>query len=490
MDTLKSTEAPTRMGLGQRALPAWSRIWGLLTLTLVLVVPPILERIGAAPAAARALSLLVFSLVGWGTGVFHQTVVCVLLLIFIPLLGLGNFDFAVSGFGEPFIWLLVAVFVLAKGMEASGLDRRIALGLLRLAGGRTSATLRAVFFSVLVLGFLVPTGAGRTAMLTPICAGMMQVIERRMSRDSRDFQNLGRALFIGFSYVVLQMSWALVTGSVTSVYAVAAVQELIGFQWTYMYWLVVCAPIILAFTVLLVPVMLRVFPVRMAEIPGGLEYIVEEQRRLGPMSAAEKRVLAIMALIVGGWITEPYHGWPVPLVALMGAVLMCLPLVGVQTWEQAGRAVKWDVVILFGAGFSMARTLQESGAAQWLAESWAAQFPAVPPLGAALLVLLVMLVARLGFANMLAIAATFLPITISLADSWGINPVWLSHLAVIASGFGFFLPYQAPTLVISFTAGYYEPRHLWVAGIGAAALIIGLTVLAAHTWWPLVGLHP
>src|SRR5690606_14766895 len=157
-----------------------------------------MEGLGAPPAAARSLGLLAFSLVGWGTGVFHQTVVSVLILVFIPLVGLGDFASAVSGFGEPFIWLLVSVFVLGKGMEVTGLDRRIALGLLRLARGRTMPTVRAVLLTVLVLGFLVPTGAGRTAMLTPICAGMMQVIERRMSRDSSDFQNLGRILFIGF----------------------------------------------------------------------------------------------------------------------------------------------------------------------------------------------------------------------------------------------------------------------------------------------------
>jgi len=477
--------------LARRVLPAgltW--IWGFLALSIVLVVPPLMEGLGAPPAAARSLGLLAFSLVGWGTGVFHQTVVSVLILVFIPLVGLGDFASAVSGFGEPFIWLLVSVFVLGKGMEVTGLDRRIALGLLRLARGRTMPTVRAVLLTVLVLGFLVPTGAGRTAMLTPICAGMMQVIERRMSRDSSDFQNLGRILFIGFSYVTLMMSWALVTGSVTSVYAVAAVRELAGFQWTYVSWALVCVPVVLVFTLLLAPLLTRVFPVRTPEIPGGLEYIEQELRRLGPVSGAEKRVMAIMGLIVAAWILEPLHGLPVPLVALMGAVLMCLPPVGVQRWEDAARAIKWDVIILFGAGYSMARTLQESAAAHWLAAGWAERFPEMPPAGAALFVLLVMVVARLGFANMLAIAATFLPITVSLAHSWNINPVWLAHLAVIASGFGFFLPYQAPTLVISYTAGYYEPRHLWKAGFGVAALVIVLTVVAAHTWWPLVGLSP
>src|SRR5690606_11764952 len=112
------------------------------------------------------------------------------------------------------------------------------------------------------------------------------------------------------------MSWALVTGSVTSVYAVAAVRELAGFQWTYVYWAVVCVPIILVFTLLLVPLLTRVFPVRIPEIPGGLDYIEQELSRLGPVSSAEKRVMAIMALIVAGWILEPYHGLPVPLVAL------------------------------------------------------------------------------------------------------------------------------------------------------------------------------
>ncbi|HLT57801.1 MAG: DASS family sodium-coupled anion symporter [Limnochordales bacterium] len=461
-----------------------------LALAIVLLVPPLFQRLGAPPLAARSLGLLVFGLVGWGAGAFHQTVVSLLILVFIPLLGLGDFALAVSGFGEPFIWLVVSVFVLGKGMEASGLDRRIALGLLRLARGRTVTTLYAVLGSVLVLGFLVPTGAGRTAMLTPICTGMMQVIEERLPAGSRDVRNWGRALFIGFTYVTLMMSWALVTGSVTSVYAVAAVRELTGFQWTYAYWMLISVPIVAAFALLLPPLLLRLFPVGLAEVPGGLDYIVAQQRRLGPVRGAETRVMALLGLVVAGWVTEPYHGWPIPLVALMGALLMCLPPLGVQTWQEAARAIKWDVVILFGAGFGLARALQASGAAQWVAAAWAAQFPSPSPWLAGLLVLVVILAVRLAFANMLASAATFLPITISLAASWHINPVWLAQLAVIASGMGFFLPYQAPAMVIAYTAGHFAPRDLWPAGLGAAALIIALTLGAALAWWPLAGLAP
>ncbi|MBO8141108.1 MAG: anion permease [Firmicutes bacterium] len=471
-------------------LAAWTVGRAAAVLSAVVWAPLLFRLLGAAPPVARSMGLLVFGLAGWGTGALHQSLVSVLILIFIPALGLGDFDDAVAGFGEPFVWLLVSVFILGKGMETSGLDRRIALALLHLARGRTRATLRAVYASVVVLGFLVPTGAGRTAMLTPICTGLLNVIQERLPAGTRDFANLGKSVFIGFSYVTLMMSWALVTGSVSSVYAVPAIRELTGFEWNYLTWMAACAPAAVIFTFLLDQVMARVFPVRMTVIPGGLEYIAEQRQQLGAVGPAERRVMVIMALIVLGWMTEGFHGLPVPMISLAGAALMCLPPVGVQRWEDAATSIKWDVIILFGTGFSLAQALQKSGAAAWMAQTLAGAFPALPPGAAGLFVLVVMLLARLGFANMLAILATSLPVAVGLGNRWGINPVWLAQLAVIASSFGFFMPYQAPSLTISYSAGFYHQRDLLRAGIGAAALMVGVTMVVSLVWWPMLGIKP
>lgn len=128
-----------------------------------------------------------------------------LILTVISLLDVLSFSDAIAGFGTEFVWLLVVTFIVAQGMMDVGLGRRVALGILRLAGGRSSRVLLALLGSVVVLSFMVPTAAGRISMLLPVCLGIVE------AAGLRPGSSFAKAMLIGTSYASIMAGTGLVT---------------------------------------------------------------------------------------------------------------------------------------------------------------------------------------------------------------------------------------------------------------------------------------
>lgn len=466
----------------------------------------LLGPLGVPAEVARGLGLLGFALTGWAGGWLHPTIVSLLIVGLTPFLDLGSFDEALEGYGQPFIWLLISTFVLSNAMEISGFGRRVALMLLRSARGKSSASLFAVLMAVVVLGFLIPSSAARSAIILPICASLAAVIRTALDRGETSLVkesgdgtlshevdlagNFARAMFLGVGFVGITTAWALMTGSISSVYAAATVAELTGYRWDYLTWAVACLPILLIFVVALWYILLRLFPPGFHQIPGGLAYIEAESSLLGNLNPSERKI----GLLLGGtlilWLTEPFHGLSVPHVGLLAAILSCVPGIGVQDWPTAAQGVKWDVVILFGAGYSLATSLVTSGTAAWIAQGLTGLFPALQAWAAAAVLITAVTVVRMGFANMLAIVAVFLPIAVSLSHTWQLNGVWLAQIAVIASSFAFFLPVQTPSTLMAHAYGYFTVQDMIRSGSLALLVLVPLTIVFALYVWPFLGIRP
>ncbi len=92
-------------------------------------------------------------------------------------------------------------------MADSGLGRRIALGILRLAGGRAPAVLLALLGVILVLSFMVPTAAGRISMIVPVCLGIIE------AAGLRPPSNFAKAMLVGTSHASNMAGVGLATAS-------------------------------------------------------------------------------------------------------------------------------------------------------------------------------------------------------------------------------------------------------------------------------------
>lgn len=429
--------------------------------------------------------VLIFSLSGWAMGVWPQPIVSLGILLYLEFIGLSKFADGLDGYAQPFVWLLVATFIIASAFEKTGLGRRIALFIFSIVKGNATASIGLVIFSLMILSFLIPTGAGRIAMILPVCIGLIEVIKSQTNHPV-----YAKSVLIGVTFTSSFMSFALITGSSSSVYAASTILSMTGFHWSYLYWFIVHVPIAISMLGVLWLVLIWKYPIRIQDWSKGRIFIQEKLTELGAMSMKEKKLLVLSLFMLAGWMTESFHGYSVAMIAMVCAVLSCLPGLGVQNWKQASQTIDWNIIILFGAAYALANTMQSNGTADFIAGSLVNYIPAQQPLIAAIVMLFLVTIFRLGFANMLGVTAVFLPLTISLANALMINPIWLSQLVIIACSFGYFLPSQSPANLMSYALGEYSKKDLFNVGIFVFLLTVPMVLFFSFVYWPLVGLNP
>ncbi|HSJ64163.1 MAG TPA: SLC13 family permease [Gemmatimonadaceae bacterium] len=153
------------------------------------------------------------------------------------------------------------------------------------------------------------------------------------------------------------------------------------------------------------------------------------------------------------------------------------------TWREA-RAIPWEVLLVYGGGFSLATAMESSGLARWLG-SLMAGLGGLPDLvvfgGLALLVLLLSEVA-----SNTATAAMALPIAASLGYAIGEPPIVLMLITALAASAGFALPVATPPNLIVFGSGHVTVRQMARAGVLLDVMAVAVVVLLVTLLHPVV----
>jgi sodium-dependent dicarboxylate transporter 2/3/5 len=141
------------------------------------------------------------------------------------------------------------------------------------------------------------------------------------------------------------------------------------------------------------------------------------------------------------------------------------------------RKLPWNIVLLFGGGFALARGFQSSGLALWFGEQLAWTQGIQP------VFILLCVVALMSFLTELTtnVASTemLLPIFAVLAVSSGNNPMFLMIPATIASSLAFMLPTATPPNAIIF--GTNRLRISTMARTGFLLNMMGVLVVTLIT---------
>jgi anion transporter len=457
----------------------WLAAIGLFVAAALVPLPHDLSRAGALTLAGLLAAVLF-----WASGIQDAALTGLIVITALATVGVMSFERAVAGFGAEFVWLMAATFIIAAAMEDSGLGRRIAFMILRLAGGRASRVMLAVLAVVLVMAFMVPTAAARTAMLLPICLGIIE------ATGARAPSNFAKMVLVGVSHAAIMAGVALPTAAGATIYAVAAFGTLINVRWAYHDWLVAFYPIAIVFMLGLWRILLWIFPPEREELVGGATYVREQLNRLGPLKVAEQKTLAVIAGMYCLWLVGPRIGISTAQAGVLGALVLVTPGVGAVRWERGLEAIKWNIVILFAVSLSLANALESSGASRWLATSALGALGSPSPAIAALTVSLFAVVLRVGFVNNLGMIAASLPLIFTLAKAWGLSAQWLGMLLVLTGSPGFLLPTQTPTGMITLGYEFHDGRDYLRSGLPTSLLLIALAMFVAFVYWPLLGYHP
>jgi sodium-dependent dicarboxylate transporter 2/3/5 len=475
---------------------------GLAALVIIIMLP---QPVGLSVAGQHILGVFVFAVVVWMSEAVDYAASSVILLALMAfLLGtapdparpdhlLGTqaaLSVALAGFTNSAVALIAASLVIAAAMAITGLDRRVALGVVSLIGTSRGRILAGIIVVMALLAFFIPTASARVACLTPIALGMISALG--MARKSR----VAGMLMMAIAY--LSMIWAMgvATGAAQNVYANALMERTLHTSISWIDWLIVGAPFSTAMSVALYFVLMKMMA------PGADDATLKERSpaspaelgpALGPMTADEKKLLVLSLALLGFWATEgKLHAFDSSSVAVAAVALMFLPRVGVLDWRQVQSRIPWGILIQLGVGVGLGTALLKTGAAGWLAGYVVDEF-GVQQLSifAILAVLwLFLIVVHLGFSSGAAMATTMIPVLMSVLQQAQIPTIKVAGMTMLltfVTSVGWILPINGPPSMLAFGTGTFEARDFIRVGVVLTIIAYAMLLLFAATYWRWLG---
>uniref|UniRef100_A0A8C9S098 Solute carrier family 13 member 2 n=1 Tax=Scleropages formosus TaxID=113540 RepID=A0A8C9S098_SCLFO len=243
-----------------------------------------------------------------------------------------------------------------------------------------------------------------------------------------------------------------------------------------------------------------------------------EYKKLGDISFAEGTVLGIFILLVVLWFTRDpgfIPGWATVLfnkekefvtdgtVAIFISMLFFIVWIAkvtlncscsrfyfaedshkappaLLTWKVVHEKMPWNILLLLGGGYALAKGSEASGLSMWLGESLT-PLQKIPPFAISFLLCLLVSTFTECSSNT-ATTTLFLPILASMAIAIKLNPLYVMLPCTVCASLAFMLPVATPPNAIAFSYGQLKVLDMAKAGV-ILNLIGVLTInLALNTW--------
>lgn len=475
-----------------------SFFFAFVALAAVLLVP--IE--GIEWQGQIALGMLAFAVIMWVTEAVSYPVSSVLIISLISLLvglsadpetpgevfGTGPaLSMALSGFSSGAVALVAAALALATAMQATGLHRRIALYVLKIAGEKTSRIVAGAIIISIILAFFVPSATARAGAVVPILLGMVAAFG--LAVDSK----LSALLVITAVQAVSIWNVGIKTAAAQNLVAIGFIEDQMGQTVSWGQWFLWAAPWSVLMSIALYFIMRAAIKPEVDHTEGGRALVEKQLAEMGPMTGAEKRLTAIAVVLLCFWATEGFlHPINSSTITVAAIALMLLPGIGVMDFKYAQDNINWGTLIVFAVGISLGSFLLETGAATWLSEQTfgALGIASMPILATIAIVSLFNIIIHLGFASATSLASALIPVFIALAatldvPNGGIGFVVIQQFVIC---FGFLLPISAPQNMLAYGTGAFTTRQFLKTGIPLTIVGYLLILLLSATYWQWIGL--
>ncbi|XP_058988940.1 Na(+)/dicarboxylate cotransporter 3 isoform X3 [Mustela lutreola] len=150
------------------------------------------------------------------------------------------------------------------------------------------------------------------------------------------------------------------------------------------------------------------------------------------------------------------------------------------TWKKVQDTVPWNIILLLGGGFAMAKGCEESGLSAWIG----GQLHPLENMPPALAVLLITVVIAFftEFASNTATIIIFLPVLAELAIRLRVHPLYLMIPGTVGCSYAFMLPVSTPPNSIAFASGHLLVKDMVRTGLLMNLMGVLLLSLAMNTW--------
>jgi DASS family divalent anion:Na+ symporter len=391
-----------------------------------------------------------------------------------------------SGFSNATVWLIFTAFLFARAITATGFGLRIAYLFVRRFGHSALTLGYSVAASDLALAPFIPSDTARGGgVIYPIARSLAQVFG---SEPGPTAGRIGSFLMLVGFHATYATSAMFLTGMAANPLIAEFARKVAHVELTWLQWAIAASvPGLLSLTI--VPFLIyRLHPPQIRDTQAAQLHALEELHRMGPLSAREWRLLAILLGVMAGWVTSPWHGLHNAFVALAGVSAILLGRV--LTWDDLLHETKaWDALIWFAGLLMMADALLDSGVIKIVSGAVFSRMTGWPwPLAAAVLACIYLYV-HYGFASMTAHVTALYPGFLAAGLVAGAPPLLMALLLAFFSNLDAAMThYGTGSAPVYFGAGYVSQTTWWRLGflISLVNLIIWLGV--GSLWWKLLGM--
>ena len=454
----------------------------LLSIGIYYLVPG--DLFPQAPVVAAMIVLMAFL---WVTELLPLAVTSLIPIVFLPAIGVGALSQITAYYAKPIIFLFLGGFILAIGIQKTGLHKRIALYLLHKIGDKPHQ---------LVLGFMLASAflsmwISNTATVMVMMPVGLSVLETAKANglSGKALVNLGLGVMLGLAYAADIGGMATLIGTppnlVFSEISTVLFPDLpaIGF----FTWMIMVLPISVIFLFVGWLVLTKIiFKLPNKRLLGGHKVITQEYRALGKMSADEKRTGIVFLLAIALWLTGSdiqvgenfsISGWRTLLnlpefkdavVAIFAAILLFIipsekeDQHSILKWEDTIK-LPWGILLLFGGGMALAGGFQLSGLGDLVGSAFSNM--QIESETAAVFSVSFVLTFLTEITSNTAITNLILPVIAKASEALQIDPRLLMIPATLSASCAFMMPVASPTQAIVFGSGYVSMKDMIRGGL-------------------------
>ena len=441
-------------------------------------------------AAWFVFGVLLLMAIWWATEAVPVAVTALLPLALFPLLNVVDFQSAADPYANKNIYLFLGGFILALGIQSSGLHKRMALKMI-IAVGSSGSTLVGGFMLVAALLSMVVMNTSTTLMLLPIGLAVCGVIAKTIPDiSSKQQKYFDTALMLGIAYAATIGGMSTIIGTAPNLVFVSFMEEQYGVVIDFFSWMKLGVPvaIVMLFSAWVILTKI-VFPTNFnasTETKNKLKSMLIE---LGPLTKDEIKIAFIFSFAVIAWITsrlvrETFGiGIEDAGVAIIVSILLfMIPSSNMKNdlmqWDKTAQ-LPWGLLILFGGGLSLAAQVSGTGLGIWIGQGLTI-LKSIHPL-VLVFAIATLIIFLTEMTSNVATTSTFLPVIGALAIAIGVIPVSLTIPVCLAASCAFMLPVATPPNAIVYGSGKFTIATMMKAGF--ALNIVGIFVVALFSYY-------
>ena len=417
-----------------------------------------ISLLGFSVNHALLIAIVAFLVTLWTNGALPLGVVSLLPLILFPALGIIDINTVAPNYSKTIIFLFIGGFMMSIAVEKIGLHKYFSAKLLSLFPKTSTGIIYALAITAALLSALL-SNTTITLMLMPIGLFLTENLKLKIR-------------------FLLAIAYGASIGGIITPIGTPPNLLLLGFLEeqgvnapSFGEWMVMVSPV--AFLMLLFIPYLLALSVKN-------ESVKEIDTAIPALDNAHKRLLWILGslavVLLLNTPLKPYYGGlglDEKLILLGYGLLMFMPKIGFIEWDDT-RKLPYEIIFLFGAGFSIASAFSHTGLAADIAHK--ISFISTMPLFWMFILVALFVSFSTEVTSNTALTSIALPIFYEFAKDMGNDGIVMMMVATIAASYAFMLPIATPPNAIIMSSRVIKVGTM--AKVGVVANFIGVFVVA------------